>query len=177
MSETAAQPALKPRRTARDRLARRARIMERLREGRSYEEEIAQGEGLSRERVRQIVVEALKNRQADAQRDHARLQLLRLAPALRLAAKGVAEGDQRAIAELILVLDRLDKYQATGGVPAYDEGARERLLTKLNTMAERMKRDREVGALAQAARQGESAPDEAAASGKPDSAFPWGLRP
>jgi hypothetical protein len=176
MSETAAQPALEPRRTARDRLVRRQRIMERLREGRSYEE-IAQGEGLSRERVRQIVVEALAQREVEAQRDHAQLQMLRLAPALRLAAKGVAEGDQRAIAELVRVLDRLDKYQATGGVPAYDEGARERLLTKLNTMAERMKRDREVGALAQAARQGESAPDEAAASGKPDSAFPWGLRP
>ena len=54
----AAHPPLKPRRTARDRLARRERIMERVREGRSYEE-IAEAEGLSRERIRQIVVEAL----------------------------------------------------------------------------------------------------------------------
>ena len=59
----AAQPPLKPRRSARDRLARRGRIMERLREGRSYEE-IAEAEGLSRERIRQIVVEALRRRQA-----------------------------------------------------------------------------------------------------------------
>jgi len=116
-----APPPLKPRRTARDRLVRRRRIMDRLREGRSYEE-IAEAEGLSRERIRQIVVEALAQREVDAQRDHAQLQMLRLAPALRLAAKGVAEGDRRAIAELVRVLDRLDKYQATGGVPPMTKG-------------------------------------------------------
>ena len=113
----AAQPPLKPRRSARDRLARRGRIMERLREGRSYEE-IAEAEGLSRERIRQIVVEALRRREVDAQRDHAQLQMLRLAPALRLAARGVAEGDRRAIGKLIRALDRLDKYQAGGGAIA-----------------------------------------------------------
>ena len=149
--------------------------MERLREGRSYEE-IAEAEGLSRERIRQIVVAALEQREVDAQREHAQLQMLRLAPALRLAAKGVAEGDRRAIAELVRVLDRLDKYQATGGVPAYDEGARERLLTKLNTMAERMKRDREVGAAAQAAWQGETAPDEAAGPENPAAALSLGSK-
>lgn len=165
---------LKPRRTARDRLIRRARIMERVREGRSYEE-IAEAEGLSSERIRQIVVEALKHQEADAQRDHARLQLLRLAPALRLAAKGVAEGDQTAIVALIRVLDRLDKYQTAGGAAeaSYDEGARERLLTKLNTMAERMKRARETGL----ARQGAAAPDGAAGSENPAAALPWGLKP
>lgn len=170
----AASPPLKPHRTARDRLVRRARIMERVREGRSYEE-IAAAEGLSRERVRQIVVEALENQEADAQRDHARLQLLRLAPALRLAAQGVAEGDQSAIVALIRVLDRLDKYQAAGGAAeaSYDEGARERLLTKLNTMAERMKRARERGI----AGQGAAAPDGAADSKNPAAELPWGLRP
>lgn len=40
--------------------------------------------------------------------------MLRLAPALRLAAQGVAEGDRAAITALIRVLDRLDKYQAAG---------------------------------------------------------------
>jgi len=44
-------------------------------------------------------------------------------------------------------------------------------LTKLNTMAERMKRDREVGAAAQAARQGETAPDEAAGPENPGAAL------
>ncbi len=172
----AALPALEPRRTARDRLARRERIMERVREGRSYEE-IAQGEGLSRERIRQIVVEALQRREVDAQRDHAQLQMLRLAPALRLAARGVAEGDRRSIGELIRVLDRLDKYQATGGgaEAAYDEEARERLLNKLNAMARRMGvKPRNEDA---AAAEGQAAPDEAAEPKNPDSALPWGLRP
>ncbi len=176
MTEPLAQPPRKPRRTARDRLARRGRNMDRLREGRSYEE-IAQGEGLSGERIRQIVVEALKQRQVDAQRDHAQLQMPRLAPALRLAAKGVAEGDRRAIASLIRVLDRLDKYQAVGGAAeaVYDEGARERLLTKLNTMTQRMiaKRPREPAVTAGSeAAQGEGAPDEAAGPEKTASALP-----
>ena len=139
MTETTVRPPLKPRRTARDRLVRRARIMERVREGRSYEE-IAEAEGLSRERIRQIVVEALKNHEADAQRDHARLQLLRLAPALRLAAQGVAEGDRQAIGVLIRVLDRLDKYQAAGvAEQVHDENTREKLLNKLDAMARRMR--------------------------------------
>jgi len=159
----AARPPLKPRRTARDRLARRGRIMERLREGRSYEE-IAEAEGLSRERIRQIVVEALRQREVDAQRDHAQLQMLRLAPALRLAARGIAEGDRRAIVELIRVLDRLDKYQAVGGsVAIEDEGARERLLTKLNTMAQR--------AIGKRPRKGEAEAGEAEAAA-PDAALP-----
>ena len=174
----AVQPPLKPRRTARDRLARRERIMERVREGRSYEE-IAEAERLSRERIRQIVVEALSRRQVDAQRDHAQLQMLRLAPALRLAAREVAEGDRRAIGELIRVLDRLDKYQAVGGAYAAEEsGARERLLNKLNTMAERMiaKRARDAEAAAGAeAGQGPGAPDQTAAAPNPDGALPWGL--
>ncbi|MGD0188912.1 MAG: sigma factor-like helix-turn-helix DNA-binding protein [Roseiarcus sp.] len=180
MTEPLVNPPLKPRRTARDRLVRRERIMERLREGRSYEE-IAQGEGLSRERIRQIVVEALQRREVDAQRDHAQLQMLRLAPALRLAARGIAEGDRRSIAELIRVLDRLDKYQAVGvSVGAYDEGAREKLLTKLNSMAQRMIAARtgegETAGGAEAG-GGEAAPDESVAAQNPDSALPWGLKP
>ena len=174
------KPPLKPRRTARDRLARRGRIMDRLREGRSYEE-IAEAEGLSRERVRQIVVEALERREVDAQRDHAQLQMLRLAPALRLAARGVAEGDRRSIGELIRVLDRLDKYQAVGGSSAtYDEGARERLLTKLNTMAQRMvaARTREGEAASGAEPAGaQAARGEPAEPPNPASAFAWGLKP
>jgi DNA-directed RNA polymerase sigma subunit (sigma70/sigma32) len=162
--------------------------MERVREGRSYEE-IAEAEGLSRERIRQIVVEALKKREVDAHRDHARLQLLRLAPALRLAAQGVAEGDRRAIVALIRVLDRLDKYQAAGvAEQVYDENTRQKLLDKLNAMARRMRDARrevsddsadETGDAtgASEAGQGEDARQEAANSEKPDSVLPWGLRP
>ena len=139
MTHTPPAAVPKPRRTARDRLVRRGRIMDRLREGRSYEE-IAQAEGLSRERIRQIVVKALEQRDVDTQRDHAQLQMLRLAPALRLAANGVAEGDLKSVAELIRVLDRLDKYQATSAAATSDyyEGGRARLLNKLDTMARRM---------------------------------------
>ena len=188
MSESSIRAPLKPRRTARDRLTRRHRILGRLREGRSYEE-IAEAEGLSRERIRQIVVEALEHREVDAQRDHAQLQMLRLGPALRLAAREVAEGDRRAIADLIRVLDRFDKYQATGGgAAAYDEGARERLLTKLNTMAERMKaarlregEDAPDGAGDPAPDsllgQGTDAPDGAASAEQCAGALPWGLKP
>jgi poly(A) polymerase Pap1 len=107
--------------------------------------------------------------------------MLRLAPALRLAAREVAEGDRRAIGELIRVLDRLDKYQAVGGAyAAEDEGARERLLTKLNTMAQRMiaKRTREGEAAGGAeAGGGQAALDQAAGAQNPDSTLPWGLRP
>jgi hypothetical protein len=154
--------------------------MERVREGRSYEE-IAEAEGLSRERIRQIVVEALQRREVDAQRDHAQLQMLRLAPALRLAARGVAEGDRRSIGELIRVLDRLDKYQAVG-VPSatYDEGAREKLLARLNAMAQRMIAARTRGSEAPAGAEaagGEAARRQTAAAQNSDAAPPWGLRP
>ncbi|MGD0641723.1 MAG: sigma factor-like helix-turn-helix DNA-binding protein [Roseiarcus sp.] len=173
----AAATPLKPRRTARDRLVRRARIMERLREGRSYEE-IAEAEGLSRERIRQIVVQALERREVEAQRDHAQLQMLRLAPALRLAAQGVAEGDRAAITALIRVLDRLDKYQAAGAAaePPYDENPHERLMNKINAAAERL----DVWprfAHEDDPENGEGAPDEGAASQNFAIVPPAGLTP
>jgi hypothetical protein len=67
----------------------------RMQEGWSYEA-IAQDERLSRERIRQIVAETPALREIDAVRDHARSQIARLDPALRLAAEKVAEGDLRA---------------------------------------------------------------------------------
>src|SRR5208337_1122972 len=85
------------------------------------------------------VAQSLAEPDGGTRLDHARVQLARLEPALRLAARGVADGDLRAIDRLLRVLDRLDRYNAVEGVASsYDEGARERLLTKLNTMAERM---------------------------------------
>jgi hypothetical protein len=62
---------------------------------------------------------------------------------LRLSARGVADGELRAIDRLLRVLDRLDKYGAVAEAPQpYDENVRERLLTRLNQMAERIIRDR-----------------------------------
>lgn len=59
-------------------------------------------------------VQAREQRHVEALWDHAQTQMLRLARALRLAAKGDAEGDRRALAELIRALDRQDRYRATG---------------------------------------------------------------
>ncbi len=127
------------RRTAREREQRRIRILAMVQAGFSYEA-IARDENLSRERVRQIVAQALREPDDGTRLDHARVQLARLEPALRLAARGVADGELRAIDRLLRVLDRLDKYGAVAEAPQpYDENARERLLTKLNQMAERVK--------------------------------------
>jgi hypothetical protein len=98
----------RPRRTARDREARRIRIMGMFGGGISYDA-IARLENLSRERVRQIVAKSLEEN-GRAPLDHSLVQMARLEPALQLAARRVAEGDLRAIDRLVRVLDRFDKY-------------------------------------------------------------------
>ncbi len=124
---------------------RRLRILASVQAGLSYAA-IGRAEGLSRERVRQIVVQALDRGQADSKLDHARVQIARLEPALRLAAGAVAEGDLSAIDRLLRVLDRLDRYSAVeGAATSEDAGGRERLLAKLNAMAERMVAARRSG--------------------------------
>ena len=87
-------PAPKRRLSALARVARRARIFARLREGWAYDE-IACDERLTAERVRQIVREALERRLPDEDTDHAKLQLDRLRPAMRVATAAVEEGDVR----------------------------------------------------------------------------------
>jgi hypothetical protein len=124
---------------------RRLRILASVQAGLSYAA-IGRAEGLSRERVRQIVVQALDQGQAESKLDHARVQIARLEPALRLAAQAVAEGDLSAIDRLLRVLDRLDRYCAVeGATTSEDAGGRERLLAKLNAMAERMVAARRSG--------------------------------
>jgi predicted transcriptional regulator len=143
MSASSPPPTAAPRVTARERELRRVRILARVQAGWSYEA-IGREEGISRERVRQIVAESLKSGERETKLDHALVQIARLEPALRLAAESVAQGELGVIDKLLRVLDRLDKYNAVeAAAPSYDEGARERLLTKLNTMAERMLRARE----------------------------------
>ena len=112
-----AEPPRKPRVTAQDREIRRLRIFARRQAGQSYDE-IAQAENLTSERIRQIVVDTLERRLLDPVRDHARLQIARLDPALRLAAEKVATGDLRAVDRLIKLLDRLDKYQGVAASAA-----------------------------------------------------------
>jgi hypothetical protein len=89
---------------------RREPIFSQLRLGWSYAA-IAREEGLSEQRVRQIVADALKRQRVDSERDHAPLQLVRLEGAHALAAESVSAGDIKAIAPYLKVLERLDRYQ------------------------------------------------------------------
>jgi hypothetical protein len=131
-----AEPLRRPRVTAQDREIRRLRIFACRQAGQSYDE-IAGQENLTSERIRQIVVDTLKRRLLDPVRDHARLQIARLDPALRVAAEQVASGDLRAVDRLIKVLDRLDKYQGVAASAAdHDENDGKRLFAKLLQAAE-----------------------------------------
>ncbi len=118
MSETATRPPLKRRRTARDRLVRRARIMERVREGRSYEE-IARGRGpvaRAHSADRRRGVETAGSRRPARPRAPAN-DAARPSLAPRRAKRSPRAIGGRSSA-LIRVLDRLDKYQMVGGGPA-----------------------------------------------------------
>ena len=106
-----------------------------MREGWAYDE-IARDEGVSAERVRQIVAEVLGKRVIDRGPHHAHLQLERLMPALRLAGEAIGRGDIRAIAPLIKVIDRMDKHQETVVAKHYyGPEERQRLLDKINRVA------------------------------------------
>ncbi len=123
-------PAMRRRPNAHGKMQRRRRIFARLREGLSYEE-IAGEEGVSRERIRQIVSEVLQKRSVDSGADHAKLQLDRLLPAMRLGAEAIAAGDVAAITPYLRVLDRLDRYQTVASAnQAYDDEARKKLWTR-----------------------------------------------
>jgi uncharacterized protein YdbL (DUF1318 family) len=112
--EQESAPGEKKQLTAIAKAARTKRIFARLNEGWAYDE-VARDERLSGRRVRQIVSQVLDRREVDGEGAHAHLQLGRLGPALRVALQAVAEGDVKAIAPLIKVLDRLDRYQKTAG--------------------------------------------------------------
>ena len=98
------------RQTRFSRAARTKRILERLREGWAYDE-VAGEVGLKERRVRQIVTQFLKEREAVSGAAHAHMQLDRLGRAMRVAGDALARGDIRAIAPFIRVIDRLDRYQ------------------------------------------------------------------
>jgi hypothetical protein len=106
------RPALSPAARA----LRLQRIFAHMQEGASYSD-IAAEEGLSRERLRQIV-RAASARRGDPP-DHRKMQFARLEPALRLASRGVAEGDVKAIPLLIKLVDRLDRYCEPGLLVAW----------------------------------------------------------
>lgn len=107
------------------------RIFARVREGASYVQ-IATEEGVTLRRIRQIVAETLKEQPVDSETEHARLQLARLEPALKVAAEAIGAGDVRAVAPHLRVLERIDHYATSAVVNReYDEEARQKLLDKL----------------------------------------------
>ena len=97
------------RRTRFTRAARAARILKKARDGFAYDD-VAREEGITVRRVRQIVAEEIKRREAGAA--HANLQLDRLRHAMRVACEALAEGDVKAIAPFVKVFDRFDRCQA-----------------------------------------------------------------
>jgi hypothetical protein len=122
---------------------RRRRIFTGLPEGQSYDE-IAEEEGLSVTRIRQIVSEVLRKRLVDSGSELAKLQLERLGPVMQLAADAVAAGDVSAITPYLKVLDRFDRYQAIAGTnQVYDDEARKKLMDKLNRVAANLGVDEE----------------------------------
>jgi predicted transcriptional regulator len=131
-------PARRRRLGAHGMMFRRRRIFARLREGWTYEE-IANGEGVTITRIRQIVSKELEQRAVDSGAEHAKLQLERLVPAIQLAAEAIAAGDVSAITPYLKALDRLDRYQTVASAEqVYDDEARKKLMDRVNRIAENL---------------------------------------
>jgi DNA-binding CsgD family transcriptional regulator len=163
-------PAPRRRMSVHGMILRRRRIFARLREGLSYEE-IAGEEGVTSERIRQIVAETLEKRSIDGGAEHAKLQLDRLAPVMQLAALAVNSGDVAAIGPYLKVLDRFDRYQTVAGAnQAYDDEARKKLLDKLSRVAANLGVDEVMWAAAteRLRNQGMIGEEEGAAEGQAD---------
>ena len=120
---------------------RGAKIVAALVSGQSVEA-IAETAGLTRKRVEALLRDELRRRWVAPAADHARLQIVRLEAMAATLAPLAAAGDPPAIDRVLKILDRLDRYHGLGKLApandAPDAGGRERLLAKLNAMAERM---------------------------------------
>ena len=141
---------------------RRRRIFAQLREGFTYQE-IANEEGVTITRIRQIVSAELQQRSIDSGAEHAKLQLERLASVMQLAAEAVAAGDVTAITPYLKVLDRLDRYQTVASAnQVYDDEARKKLLDKINRLANNLgiNKDFEAAVRAQLQKSGQLPTDE-----------------
>ena len=155
----------KPRRTARDREIRRRRIFALKRRGWTNDE-IAEAENLSSERIRQILQDSLDKRWVDPNDDHLRMQIARLDPSLRLAADKVDAGDLKGIDRLLRVMERLDRYHHSGA-PTWRERDQmaEAFDAKLADLVMRRKRaDAEAAEKAAALASPENAPLPGAAA-------------
>jgi hypothetical protein len=123
------------------RAARAKRDLEQLREGWAYDD-IAREEGLTARRVRQVVAEFIKAREALGGAAHAHMQIDRLSRAMRVASDALAQGDIRAIGPFIRVTDRLDRYQALAQetkpwpTPAEDQLVVQQLVARIRRQVE-----------------------------------------
>ena len=138
MDNDTAPRAARPRLNPYTKALRRERIFSWLQLGASYAD-LAREEGLSEQRVRKIVADALKRQEVDDLPDHALLQLVRLEGAHALTAETIAEGNLKAIGPYLQVLDRIDRYRKAGArKKGYDDAARERLFAKMNRTVARL---------------------------------------
>ena len=120
---------------------RGAKIVAALAAGQTVEA-IADREGLTPKRVETLLRDALRRRWVAPAADHARLQIVRLEAMAATLAPLAAAGETAAIDRALKIIDRLDRCHGFNKLaPVIDpphEGGRERLLAKLNAMAERM---------------------------------------
>ena len=91
------------------RAARLQRIYARLQEGCTVGE-IAAHEGLTPPRVRQILVEAAQSKRPEDRPDHVRMQIARLAPALKGLVASATSGETEDVPVLLRALAQLDGY-------------------------------------------------------------------
>ena len=130
---------------------------------------------MTAERIRQIVREALEKRLLDEETDHAKLQLARLQPAMRIAGEAVADGHINAINPLLKVLDRLDRYQRTAKVSqVYDDEARKKLMDKLNRVAANLGFDKTIAASKAAEAQSQDSRETVGPKEEKEKT-PWGV--
>ena len=141
MEETGGKSPSKRRLTAYGRTMRQGRIFARLREGWAYDE-IAREEGLTAERIRQIVSEELQKRKVESGEDHAKLQLARLERVMRFAGEALDRGDLRVGGLYLKTIDRLDRYQKIAVAMGYTDADRQKLIDKLDRVAERLGYDK-----------------------------------
>ena len=86
--------------------------------------------------MRQIVRQALEKRIIDEERGARQTTIGAPSAGERLAGEAIADGDVKAIAPLMKVLDRLDRYQRVAkAVQVYDDEARRKLMDKINRVA------------------------------------------
>jgi hypothetical protein len=115
-----------------------------LREGWAYDE-IAAAERLTAERVRQIVAQVLRKRPVDNRSDHMKVQLARLAPALRLAREAIARGEIKAIAPYLKALDQIARcHESADASPQEGEMAREMNLGKIDDILAGVRREEDA---------------------------------